>query len=56
MKSSALLEQHHGRIRTSVPRLEEDRTMAPDIEAARQLVERGAFNSPAVDLLPSAAT
>ncbi|WP_366656894.1 histidine ammonia-lyase [Fodinicurvata sp. EGI_FJ10296] len=55
MKSSVLLEQHHGRIRASVPRLEEDRTMAPDIEAAQQLVERGAFSSPAVDLLPSAA-
>ena len=41
LRSSAAIEALHARLREQVPRLDEDRLMAPDIEAARALVERG---------------
>ena len=54
LKSSKALEKVHAVIRVVVPALDEDRYMAPDIEAAKSLVQSGAFDRlmPA-DLLPS---
>ncbi len=43
LRSSAPLEAAHAALREVVPRWDEDRTMAPDIEAAKRLVERGTF-------------
>ena len=54
LKSSEALEKVHAVIRVVVPALDEDRYMAPDIEAAKSLVQSGAFDRlmPA-GLLPS---
>ena len=54
LRSSAALERAHAVIRAAVPALDEDRYMAPDIEAAKALVQSGAFDDfmPA-GLLPS---
>ena len=41
MRSSPALEAFHARLRTKVPRLIEDRLMAPDIAAATAMVEEG---------------
>ncbi len=42
LRSSPALEALHARLRARVPRLTEDRLMAPDIAAATALVEEGA--------------
>ena len=42
MQSSPAIEAFHARLRAQVPRLAEDRLMAPDIAAATALVEQGA--------------
>ena len=54
LPSSEALERAHAVIRAAVPALDEDRYMAPDIEAAKALVQSGAFDGfmPA-GLLPS---
>ena len=44
LKSSEALERAHALIRVVVPALDEDRYMAPDIEAAKSLVQSGAFD------------
>ena len=44
LKSSEALERVHAVIRVVVPALDEDRYMAPDIEAAKSLVQSGAFD------------
>jgi len=41
MQSSPALEAFHARLRAKVPRLAEDRLMAPDIAAATAMVEEG---------------
>jgi len=41
LRSSDAIEALHAQLRAQVPRLDADRLMAPDIEAARTLVERG---------------
>ena len=41
LRSSEALEALHARLRAVVPRLAEDRLMAPDIAAATALVEQG---------------
>jgi len=41
LRSSPALEAQHARLRTHVPRLAEDRLMAPDIAIATALVEQG---------------
>jgi histidine ammonia-lyase len=43
LTSSAPLEAAHAALREAVPRWDMDRVMAPDIEAAKRLVERGTF-------------
>jgi histidine ammonia-lyase len=43
LTSSAPLEAAHAALREVVARWDEDRAMAPDIEAAKRLVERGVF-------------
>jgi histidine ammonia-lyase len=43
LRSSAPLEAAHAALREVAARWDEDRTMAPDIEAAKRLVERGTF-------------
>ncbi|WP_270935685.1 histidine ammonia-lyase [Falsiroseomonas oryzae] len=43
LTTSAPLEAAHAALREVVPRWDEDRAMAPDIEAAKRLVERGVF-------------
>jgi histidine ammonia-lyase len=43
MRSSAPLEAAHAMLRADVARWDQDRAMAPDIEAARRLVEGGAL-------------
>jgi histidine ammonia-lyase len=42
LSSSPALESLHARLRAQVPRLAQDRLMAPDIAAATALVELGA--------------
>ncbi|WP_341887527.1 histidine ammonia-lyase [Variovorax sp. YR752] len=42
MQSSPAIETFHARLRAKVPRLAEDRLMAPDIATATALVEQGA--------------
>ena len=44
LKSSAQLERVHAAVRAVVPRLEQDRTLAPDIDALAAAVRKGAFN------------
>ena len=41
LRSSDAIEALHAQLRAQVPRLDADRLMAPDIDAARALVERG---------------
>ena len=54
LESSEALERAHALIREQVPALDQDRYMAPDIEAAKALVQSGAFNPFMPDgLLPS---
>jgi histidine ammonia-lyase len=43
LRSSRALEAALAQLRSRVPRLREDRYLAPDIEAARDLVLSGAF-------------
>jgi histidine ammonia-lyase len=43
LRSSPPLEQAHAALRAVVARWDQDRTMAPDIEAAKRLVEQGRF-------------
>jgi histidine ammonia-lyase len=43
LRSSPPLEDAHAALRAVAARWDEDRTMAPDIEAARRLVEQGRF-------------
>lgn len=44
LKSSPQLERAHDAVRTVVPRLEQDRMLAPDIDALAQAIKAGAFN------------
>jgi histidine ammonia-lyase len=48
LRTSLILRKAHTRIRELVPFYAEDRFFAPDIEAAKALIARGALN----DLLP----
>ena len=52
LRSSAPLEAAHAALREAVAPWTEDRVMAPDIEAAKRLVERGTFAA-LVDLPPA---
>ena len=52
-RSSTLLEEAHALIRAKVAVYPADRFFAPDIAAARALVEDGAFLGFAADLIPS---
>ena len=52
LRSSATLEAAHAALREVVAPWTEDRVMAPDIEAAKRLVERGTFAA-LVDLPPA---
>src|SRR5262245_711682 len=52
MRSSAPLERVRGRLRERVPRLEQDRYLAPDIAAAADLVRSGALAAAADADLP----
>jgi histidine ammonia-lyase len=45
LKSSPQLEQVHDAVRGVVPRLEQDRTLAPDIDALAGAVKLGKFNA-----------
>ncbi len=45
LKSSAVLEEAHAKIRAVVPFYSQDRFFAPDIEAAKNLVSAGAFSA-----------
>ena len=45
LKSSAQLERVHEAVRNVVPRLEQDRVLAPDIDALSAAVRTGAFNA-----------
>lgn len=45
LKSSAVLEEAHAKIRAVVPFYSHDRFFAPDIEAAKNLVSAGAFSA-----------
>ncbi|HEY3628661.1 MAG TPA: histidine ammonia-lyase [Terracidiphilus sp.] len=45
LKSSPQLEQVHDAVRAVVPRLEQDRTLAPDIDALAGAVKLGKFNA-----------
>jgi histidine ammonia-lyase len=54
LRSSAPLERVRARLRRAVPRLEDDRYMHPDIQAATMLVHSGALIEEAgADLLPA---
>jgi histidine ammonia-lyase len=53
LSTSAALEQAIARVRAKVPRLTGDRVLAPDIAAARALVEDGTLASLAPLALPS---
>lgn len=50
LKSSPQLEGVHAAVREVVPRLEQDRMLAPDIDALATAVRRGAFNAWAGDM------
>lgn len=52
LRSSSPLEAAHAALREAVAPWDEDRIMAPDIEAAKRLVERGTFAA-LVDLPPA---
>lgn len=52
LRSSAPLEAAHAALREAVAPWTEDRVMAPDIEAAKRLVERGTFAA-LVELAPA---
>ena len=43
LQSSPRLERVHAGVRAVVPRLEQDRTLAPDIDALSAAVRAGAF-------------
>ena len=45
LQSSAQLERMHAAVRAVVPRLEQDRTLAPDIDALAAAVRKGAFDA-----------
>ena len=45
LRSSPELEQVHEAVREVVPRLEQDRTLAPDIDALAMAVKAGKFNA-----------
>jgi histidine ammonia-lyase len=45
LQSSAPLERVHAGVRAVVPRLEQDRTLAPDIDALATAIRKGAFNA-----------
>jgi histidine ammonia-lyase len=45
LKSSPQLEGVHEAVRAVVPRLEQDRTLAPDIDAIAAAVRMGVFNT-----------
>jgi histidine ammonia-lyase len=53
LRSSAPLERVRARLRERVPRLEQDRYLAPDIAAAADLVRSGALAAAADAGLPS---
>ncbi len=53
LRTSPRLEAIVGEIRRLVPPHDDDRFLAPDIEAVKGLVRSGAFNRHAPDLLPS---
>jgi histidine ammonia-lyase len=53
LKSSALLEQFHARLRSEVPHYEKDRFIAPDIERAKHLLKDPTNIAPVLSLLPS---
>jgi histidine ammonia-lyase len=55
LTSSTVLEQAHACLRSAVSFYDEDRYLAPDIEAAQQLVLAGRFDFAAHHLLPSIA-
>jgi histidine ammonia-lyase len=52
LASSAPLERARARLRERVPRLEQDRLLAPDIAAAADLVRSGALAAEADVVLP----
>ncbi|NOZ42315.1 MAG: histidine ammonia-lyase [Alphaproteobacteria bacterium] len=52
-KTSAILQQMHGKIRGKVNYYDRDRYFAPDIEAVTRLVSDGVFSGPVMDILPS---
>jgi histidine ammonia-lyase len=45
LKASREVERAHASVRAIVPRLEQDRTLAPDIEALAAALKSGAFNA-----------
>ena len=53
-RSSALLESVHAEIRKVSPRFERDRSLKPDIEAVKDLIETGRFYDTCRSILPSA--
>jgi histidine ammonia-lyase len=53
LRSSGPLEDAMSEIRARVPRLETDRSMAPDIEAIGALIAEGLFHRFVPGLLPS---
>lgn len=53
LKSSALLEEAIALLRSRVTHLEEDRFFAPDIEAARKIIEEDDLVTYCKDILPS---
>ncbi len=55
LKTSPRLQQVHDRVRERVAFLDQDRAMAGDIEAARQLVLSGALSADCRDLFEAAA-
>jgi histidine ammonia-lyase len=50
LTSSGYLEEVHARLRTRVPRFDEDRFFAPDIEAARLMVVQGELSASCKEL------
>jgi histidine ammonia-lyase len=53
LTSSTVLEQVRARLRSEVPRLEQDRHLAPDIEKATALVRTSSIAALCGALLPS---
>ena len=53
LPSSPTLEEIKARVRARVPMLEDDRYMAPDLEAATDMIRSGAFRADVPGLLPS---